>query len=272
VYSRTTSQKVAGGPAMTKQVRLEKIKDYLRQKKSVTVQELADLLKVSHMTVRRDLTELSRHDAVKIIHGGVLYQEDEQDYKNKYTLADARRHMLEEKKRIARKAVSLIEQGDIIIIDAGSTGELIAEYLPDNLSLTVICYALNIADIISAKPNCSLIVTGGYYHQSSMVLESKEGLDLLNQNRANKTFITASGVSINLGVTCSNFFERTTKRAALKSSSTRILVADSSKFGLVKTGFFADIEDFDIIITDSNADEKTVTPIRSMEKLKLYCV
>jgi len=243
---------------MTKQVRLEMIKDYLRQKKSVTVQELADLLKVSHMTVRRDLTELSRHDAVKIIHGGVLYQEDEQDYKNKYTLADARRHMLEEKKRIARKAVSLIEQGDIIIIDAGSTGELIAEYLPDNLSLTVICYALNIADIISAKPNCSLIVTGGYYHQSSMVLESKEGLDLLNQNRANKTFITASGVSINLGVTCSNFFER--------------LVADSSKFGLVKTGFFADIEDFDIIITDSNADEKTVTPIRSMEKLKLYCV
>jgi DeoR family transcriptional regulator, deoxyribose operon repressor len=234
--------------------------------------ELADLLAVSHMTIRRDLTSLSHHDRLRLIHGGVVYREDEQDLKDKYSLTEARIDMQEAKKRIARKAVSFIESGDSIIIDAGSTGELIATYLPEDFPITVICYALNIASIVSVKPNCSLIVTGGYYHHSSMVLESNEGLALLRQNRANKTFITASGVSVKLGVTCSNFFERTTKQAALKSASIKILVADSSKFGMVKTGHFADVEEFDIIITDSEVDEHTVEPIRKMEKIALYCV
>jgi len=257
---------------MTKTVRLEKIRDYLRQKKSATIMELADLLAVSHMTIRRDLTSLSHNDRLKLIHGGVVFREDDPELKDKYSLTEARIDMQEAKKRIARKAAALIESGDSVIIDAGSTGELIATYLPEDFPLTVICYALNIASIVAAKPNCSLIVTGGYYHHSSMVLESNEGLSLLKQNRANKTFITASGVNIKLGVTCSNFFERTTKQAALKSANTKILVADSSKFGLIKTGHFADVEEFDIIITDKEVPEHTIEPIRKMEKITLYCV
>ncbi|MGB4407994.1 MAG: DeoR/GlpR family DNA-binding transcription regulator [Sphaerochaeta sp.] len=257
---------------MTKQVRIERIREYLRQKGSATITELSELLAVSHMTIRRDLASISQKDQLKTIHGGVVFHEEEEEHKDRYSLSIARIQRLEEKQRIARKAVSLIESGDIIIIDAGSTGELIATYLPENIPLTIICSALNIASIISSKPNCSLIVTGGYYHRSSMVLESNEGLNLLKQNRANKTFITASGVSLQLGVTCSNFFERTTKQTALEAAITKILVADSSKFGMVKTGHFADINDFDIIITDKDIDEKILKPIRAIESLQLYCV
>lgn len=257
---------------MTKQVRIERIREYLRQKGSATITELSELLAVSHMTIRRDLASISQKDQLKTIHGGVVFHEEEEEHKDRYSLSIARIQRLEEKQRIARKAVSLIESGDIIIIDAGSTGELIATYLPDNIPLTIICSALNIASIVSSKPNCSLIVTGGYYHRSSMVLESNEGLNLLKQNRANKTFITASGVSLKLGVTCSNFFERTTKQTALKAAITKILVADSSKFGMVKTGHFADIDDFDIIITDKGIDEKILQPIRAIESIQLHCV
>lgn len=257
---------------MTKQVRIERIREYLRQKGSATITELSELLAVSHMTIRRDLASISQKDQLKTIHGGVVFHEEEEEHKDRYSLSIARIQRLEEKQRIARKAVSLIESGDIIIIDAGSTGELIATYLPENIPLTIICSALNIASIVSSKPNCSLIVTGGYYHRSSMVLESNEGLNLLKQNRANKTFITASGVSLKLGVTCSNFFERTTKQTALKAAITKILVADSSKFGMVKTGHFADIDDFDIIITDKGIDEKILKPIRAIESIQLFCV
>ncbi len=257
---------------MTKQVRIERMREYLRQKGSATITELSELLAVSHMTIRRDLASISQKDQLKTIHGGVIFHEEEDEHKDRYSLSIARIQKLEEKQRIARKAVSLIESGDIIIIDAGSTGELIATYLPENIPLTVICSALNIATIVSSKPNCSLIVTGGYYHRSSMVLESNEGLNLLKQNRANKTFITASGVSLQLGVTCSNFFERTTKQTALGAAITKILVADSSKFGMVRTGHFADIDDFDIIITDNGVDEKILEPIRAIESIQLYCV
>lgn len=257
---------------MTKPARIERIKEHLRQNGSATIQELAKLVEVSHMTIRRDLETIPLKEHLKIIHGGVLFHEEEDEHKDRYSLSIARVEMLDEKKRIARKAVSLIESGDIIIIDAGSTGELIATYLPEDIPLTVICSALNIASVVSSKLNCELIVSGGYYHRGSMVLESNEGLTLLKQNRANKTFITASGVSLQLGVTCSNFFERTTKIAALEAAITKILVADSSKFGMIKTGHFADIDDFDLIITDNKVDEKIIDLIRKKENLQLFCV
>ncbi|QTQ14247.1 DeoR/GlpR transcriptional regulator [Treponema parvum] len=258
---------------MTKEERIDRMRTYVKLHNSSTIQEIADYLGVSHMTVRRDLGTISSSDHMKVIHGGVLYKEDDiETHGSRYDLELAKITMREEKLRIARKAVSLIEQEDIIIIDAGSTGEFIASLLPEDVPLTVICYALNIATIVSTKKNCSLIVTGGYFHQSSKVLESVEGLALFKQNRANKTFITASGVNYELGVTCSNFFERTTKQTALQSASTRILVADSSKFGVVKSGHYADITDFDIIITDSNIKQEEVAPIRKLGNITLYCV
>lgn len=258
---------------MTKKERMERIRAYVKSQSSSTIQEIADYLGVSHMTIRRDLNMLSETDPMKVIHGGVIYRDEEtEQHIDRYSLQLAKHTMYEQKLRIAKKAVSLLEPDDIIIIDAGSTGEFIASLLPEDIPLTVICYALNIASVVASKKNCTLIVTGGYFHQSSMVLESNEGLSLLKQNRANKTFITASGVNFELGVTCSNFFERTTKQTALHSASTRILVADSSKFGVVKTGFYADIKDFDIIITDTEIEEKYIEPIKKLGSITLYCV
>ncbi len=257
---------------MTRDERMKKMQAFVRMHKSSTIQEIADMLGVSHMTVRRDLNTLSEFDSLRVIHGGVIYREEETEHSDRYSIGQAKTTMYAEKLRIAQKAVSLIESDDIIIIDAGSTGELIAELLPEDIPLTVICYALNIATVVSSKKNCSLIVTGGYFHQSSMVLESNEGLQLLKQNRANKTFITASGVNVELGVTCSNFFERTTKQTALHSASMRILVADSSKFGVVRTGHYADVEDFDIIITDTGVQEEELNPLRHIEHLTVYRV
>ncbi len=255
---------------MTKTERLEKIIDYAKQHKSATILELANMLDVSHMTIRRDIVTLVEKNTIKVIHGGVIYQED--NHAATYQMTSARTNMFDAKQRIAKKAVTLIEPDDIIIIDAGSTGELIASFLPEGFPITVVCYALNIATIVASRPNCSLIVTGGYYHESSMILESKEGLDLLKQNRANKAFITASGVSDSLGITCSNFFERATKHAALQTSHKGILVADSSKFGLIKTGHFADIDDFDVVITDSDLDENLTAVFSHNSNLKFLLV
>lgn len=257
---------------MTRDQRMKKMQTYVRMHKSSTIQEIADMLGVSHMTVRRDLNTLTEFDPLKVIHGGVIFREEDTEHTDRYSIGKAKTTMFDEKMRIAEKAVSLIEADDIIIIDAGSTGELIASLLPEDIPLTVICYALNIATVVSNKKNCSLIVTGGYFHQSSMVLESNEGLQLLKQNRANKTFITASGVNFELGVTCSNFFERTTKQTALNSASVRVLVADSSKFGVVRTGHYADVEDFDIIITDTGVQEAQIESLKQLEHLTLYLV
>ena len=238
--------------------------DYLQSHSSATIQELAEYCSVSHMTIRRDLDLIAEQEPIKIIHGGVLYQGS--SHTNHYLIHRARLQMADEKLRIARRAASLVEPDDIIIIDAGSTGELIAKNLPTGPHLTVICYALNIAAIVSTRPNCCLILTGGMYHEGSMVFEDPDGLDIIRRNRARKAFITASGISMKLGITCSNFFETATKRTVLESSLTRILVADSSKFGEIQTGHFSDLEDFDIIITDTGLPVEFQNEIQRMGK------
>lgn len=254
---------------MNSDTRRQKLVAYLQEHHSATIQELADHFTVSHMTVRRDVDKLAASGPIKVIHGGVIFQNGGSP--EHYSMNNARVHMIEEKRRIARKAASLVEADDIIVIDAGSTGELIAGFLPVEYPLTVICYALNIATVVSKRPNCRLILAGGIYHESSMVFESNEGLELIRRNRAKKAFITASGISTKLGITCSNFFESTTKRIALESSLTGILVADSSKFGEIETGHFSDLEDFDIIITDKGLTKEFRDEIGGMGK-ELYLV
>ena len=252
---------------MSNSLRHESIMSYLQNNHSATILELADYFSVSHMTIRRDLNILAEKEPIKIIHGGVIYQESIQP--EHYSMSNARSHMIEEKRRIALRASSLIEPDDIIIIDAGSTSELIAENLPTEYPLTVICYSLNIATIISKRQNCTLILAGGIYHDSSMIFESQEGLNLIKRNRAKKAFVTASGISTKLGITCSNFFESTTKQIILESCLTGILVADSSKFGEIQTGHFSDLENFDIIITDTGLREEFKEEITRLGK-KLY--
>jgi DeoR family deoxyribose operon repressor len=244
---------------MNSNLRKEEIIKYIEKNLSATILELAEIFSVSHMTIRRDLEQLAKSKPIKIIHGGVIFTENKQE--NDYSMNNARIHMIEEKRKIARKAISLIEPDDTIFIDAGSTGEILASSLPTDFPITVICYALNIATAVSKRPNCSLILTGGYYHSSSMVFESSEGLDLMRHNRTKKAFITAKGISTELGITCSNYFECKTKQLAIASSQTKILISDSSKFGEIYTNYFSNIEDFDITITDSNLSKDLLEEI-----------
>ncbi len=233
--------------------RLEKIIRILKMNNASTVQELAGELDVSHMTIRRDLEVLSGQNMVRIIHGGaVLIPESFEDKgESSYSLLTAGAVKTEEKRRIGKKAAGLIGEGDIIIIDSGSTTEYLARFLPDDLNLTVLCFAMNILKEIAGKRDIKIIFSGGVFHENTLMFESPEGIALIKRNRATKAFISASGVSEKLGVTCSNTYERETKRAAISSSLKRYLVVDSSKFGKVQSDHFAELEDFHYVITDS---------------------
>jgi DeoR family deoxyribose operon repressor len=103
------------------------------------------------------------------------------------------------------------------------------------------------------------------------MFESAKGVEMIRSVRANKAFIAASGVSSKLGVTCSDISEVETKKAVIASSSTRILVADSSKFGEVRVAHFAELEEFDIVVTDAGIPGEYEALIRE-KGLRLYTV
>ena len=249
--------------AVTKQnKRVNSLLHLLKQNNASSIKELADALKVSEMTVRRDVQILAESGLVRIIHGGVIYNPGKLNpevFNEKsaplYHLLQEETKRVDEKRLIGEKAAQLIKPNDIIIIDSGSTTDYLVKNIPPDMPLTVICWATNILAEAQKKQNWRIIFAGGYYHENTMMCESEEGVELIKKNRANKAFFAAGGVHPRLGVTNTNQYAVSMKRASITASLERILLVDSSKFGDIRPAYYAELEDFHAIITDRGITE-----------------
>jgi len=232
--------------------RIDRILEALETHKGATIPELSRSLGVSEMTIRRDLQLLAAEDKVRLVRPGAVLASGPLDApRTVYSLASQDAGRAEEKMRIGSKAASLVNAGDIVIIDSGSTTEWLARSLARDMAVTVICFAVNILLEVGSRKGCTVVFAGGTLHGDTMVCESSEGIELVRRYRANKAFLSAGGVSETLGVTCPDPREAELKKAALQSAQSRILLVDSSKLGRVTPSWFAALKDFDAIVTDS---------------------
>ncbi len=246
--------------------RTTRIINELLLESAIGIHELATTLGVSEMTVRRDLKYLEKENIIRLVHGVAVLNPSSRpgERKRRYLITEEETVRTEEKKRIGRKAAELLEPNDIIIVDSGSTTNYFTSAIPVDLPLTILCFALNILIEAHRKPKCKLVFAGGYLHEDTLMFESPESIALIKKFRATKAFISASGIDLTLGVTCANSYEIEAKEASIQSAKKRILLADSSKFGKIRSAYFADLKDFDIIITDSEIPEEYVEPIKAL--------
>lgn len=247
--------------------RIQDILRFLRIHESCAIRELAEHFEVSTMTIRRDLSVLEGKNLVRVFHGGVLLNhasnENISNDETDYTLFSAESKHREEKERIGKRAAELVQPNDMIIVDTGTTTECVVKALPKTIPLTVLCYSMNSLSLVSRMKNVDIIFAGGYYHEQAMMFESSEGIELIKKNRATKAFMAAAGVHLKLGLT-SLPYETLTKQAALESSLTNILVVDSSKFGVVYPAYYADLTEFDTVVTDSGIDDAMAEEIKKL--------
>ncbi len=247
-----------------KNQRIKDIVNLLRQHSFVKIKELKERLRVSEMTVRRDLSLLANDQVVKLIPGGAVILRPSRDSDgDKYVITHEETVRTREKINIGQKAASLIEPRDAIILDIGSTTEYVAKFMREDVPLTVLCCTINILVEIYRKRNCSVIFPGGYFHPDELVFESPEGVSLIKRSRADKAFVSAAGVHKDLGVTTVYPYELEIKKAIMQSAKTKILLVDSSKFGKAKSEHFADLYDFDIVITDGGIPQEYAEAIRA---------
>lgn len=231
--------------------------EILRVRGYVSIKELAGLLAVSEMTVRRDLKVLEKNNIAHNVDGKSVFNSAYTGFPEDSAynlLAETGRHNAE-KERIGIYAASLMEPRDIVIIDTGTTTERIAHHLPINRDLTALCYNINILMELRRNPGVKMLFAGGHYHSNTQMFASSEGIEFIGGIRAQKVFVSAAGIHRELGITCSNAYEKLTKKAILSSSLRRILVADSGKFGVVRSTHFCDLQDIHEIITDSGLSE-----------------
>lgn len=242
----------------------------IKEKNGATVKDLAEVFSVSVMTIRRDLEALEQSNLIINVHGAAIYNPsgNVSPLDSGYHLTSAKTSMEEAKTKIGVLAASLISNDDIILIDTGSTTEKLALAMDSSLKATVLCYNLNIMNILASKQNIlpgqpshtpknlNLIFAGGFYHPNTQMVESPQGISLIKATRASRVFVSAAGIHQRLGITCANHYETLTKQAILNSAAQRILLADSSKFDQIKSSYFAAITDFDIIITDGGINSQ----------------
>ncbi|MBL6078156.1 DeoR/GlpR transcriptional regulator [Belnapia sp. T18] len=223
----------------------------------VRLEAAATALGVSSMTLRRDLARPGL--GISLLGGHVVPLGAGQGY----ALEREETSHLAAKRQAARHAAALVEAGDTLFIDCGTTMPHLAEALRSGIFLTVLCYALNIATLLSRRPQTQLILLGGLFHPASATFASDEALASLRRIRINKAFLSAGGVHPEGGVTCTNFNEVPVKQAAMAAAAQSILVVDASKLGRLKPAHFAAITAFDRIVTSPIADPDAAAPLRS---------
>ena len=253
--------------------RANKIIEILKENNGATVKYLASTLGVSEMTIRRDLDVLKSNNIVKNVYGATIYNPSNniQELGPSYDIVNEIIKNKDEKSKIGQAAANLIKENDIIIIDTGTTTENLAQNIDNNLKLTVLCYNINILNVLRNKKNINLIFSGGYFHPNTQMFESPEGISLIQKTRATKVFVSAAGIHKQLGITCSNNYEVSTKRAIIESSVEKILLVDSEKFDTVKSSYFADLDDFDVIITDDKLPQKWIDHINNLDIKLIMC-
>lgn len=250
-------RRIVRGLKMNKKTeRRKEIIKVLQLRNGVTIKELSGLFNVSEMTIRRDLQNLESENIIQLVHGAAIYnpKNDTDKIITEYNLVTEKNRHNEAKNRIGKYAASLIDNKDFIIIDTGSTTERILPSVGIDKSFTLLCFCSNIMIPAITKPNIRLIMGGGEYNQDTMMFTSKHNVDYIKRIRANKVFISAAGIDENFGITCTREYEIDIKKAAMSSSIEKILLVDSSKFGKVTAAYFAELEDFDMIITDKDLD------------------
>lgn len=219
----------------------------LGQGGSLRLAEAAALCGVSEMTIRRDL---SGSDGSLVLIGGHLMLASDPRHAPAYDLAVQRDRNAEAKRRLCERALATLEEGDTLFIDCGTTLTPLAASLPDDMSLTVVTYALNIAEAVSKRPGVRLWLLGGAYHASSRSFSSDQMAEEIRGFGLNKAFLTAAGVDERQGLSCFHFHEVAPKQAAIATAQRRLLVVDASKRGLVRPARFAGLGEVDEMITE----------------------
>jgi DeoR family deoxyribose operon repressor len=206
---------------------------------------VAELLGVTEMTIRRDL---AADDSPLSCLGGYVIEATLPGAGEKYVLAEELDHHAARKRLACQRAAGFVEDGDSLFIDCGSTMVHFAAALPPDMTLSVVCYSMNVADIVSRRPNTQLILLGGLYQPSSATYHSEESIQYLGRLGVNKAFMSAGGADPVRGVSCSHFHEVAIKQAAIRSAAQRFLVVDESKLGRMRAAFFSPLDVFSTII------------------------
>jgi DeoR family fructose operon transcriptional repressor len=236
-----------------------RIAELVKQKRVATVAALAQEFQVHEATIRRDLAEMEQEGILKRTHGGVVIVDRGANHE---PFSERASEQLEQKKRIGKKAAELIEDGEHVILDSGTTTIHIAKNLVNRSNITVVTNDINVAAELRDAQGITVIVTGGTLYRSSFMLNGMFTNEVLSTLHVQKAFIGTPAIHSKYGLTHPESELVPTKKSMIEAAQEIIVVADDTKIGKVTLHTVAPIESVHTFITGSEASDSQLQPFK----------
>ena len=231
--------------------RLDNLRELIRGKGVIRVEEICSQLRVSPATVRRDLDQLEEAGSIRRVHGGAVSVDsrlEEPLFDDKASIAER------EKYHIAQAALQFVEAGDTIYLDGGSTVLEFAQLLHDRTNLTVVTNSLRAAHELAGR-GPRLILIGGELRRLSQTMVGPLTRCILQGLHLDKAFMGTIGLTLKEGMTTTDPGEAYTKELVMSQARQVILLADSGKAGKVAFARAGGLERIHTLITDKQLEK-----------------
>jgi len=244
---------------MQTEERQMKIEAYLQKAEFASLEELAQHVAVSVSTVRRDLAALESGKMVRRTHGGARTLQPPKSDEFVFNVRDT--HQVAEKESLGAACAALIQPGQNVIIDSGTTCFHVAKHLGDKVA-QIITNSLPVANLFSASNRHEVHLSGGVIYPRLGTLVGPHSVETFSRMHADVAILSGSGIAED-GVYNSHALIVDIQRAMIRGAAKVIFCLDHTKFGRRSTFFLCDFTDIDIVVTDSKAPESLVEILRA---------
>ncbi|MCJ0743177.1 DeoR/GlpR family DNA-binding transcription regulator [Pedobacter montanisoli] len=246
---------------MTLAERHQFIINKIQKDQYINVIELCKDLKVSSVTIRKDLKLLEDKSLLFRTHGGATLNNP---YAVDRPVNEKEKIQSSEKNKIGMAATKLIKANDSIVIASGTTLLYFVKNIPSGLNLTAVSSSLNISLELMRYPDVEVIQLGGLLRKSSSSVLGAYAEQVLQDFYFNTLFLGVDGIDLEHGLTTTNAMEAHLNRKMIDVSQKVVVLADSTKFGKRGFGKICGFEDVDHIITDKGVSEQIINHLESM--------
>ncbi|MBN2551061.1 MAG: DeoR/GlpR transcriptional regulator [Anaerolineales bacterium] len=236
------------------------ILDRLHQTGKLVAAELSAALGISEDTVRRDLRELSEAGLLQRVHGGALPASPAATA----TYTDRQQQSPAAKAAIARAALPLLHNGQVVLLDGGTTTLQVAQQLPSSLQITVITNSPPIAIALASHPRAEVLLIGGKLLKPSLVSSGAAAVEAIQMIRADLCFLGICSLHPELGISTPDSEEALVKRAMIASSAEVVALVSAEKMGTAAPYIVAPIQQLTHLVTEARLPQTALEPYRRM--------
>lgn len=245
---------------MQAEERQQRITEHLREREFCTLDELSKILKVSVSTVRRDINFLKNTGILRRTHGGARLSEQLEQGGNLPHVPNATVRS-EQKECIAKYCASLVQPGQTVIMDGGSTVFSVARYLVSKHPI-VITNSLSITNLYSTFRQVEVHVTGGVVYPRLGVLTGPNAVDGFSKIHADVAIMGAGGLDVSDGVTNTHALLIDMQLAMIRAAKNVIFCMDSTKLSSKSLFFLCPVDQIQTLVTNADADPRVVEALR----------